>query len=72
MPPPDKHSPAAFTLVGGLLTFLGFVHGEAIGIGRWLPVAVPYLPAGAFLFGLPKYAEVHPQSIDLPQAQEAD
>ncbi|MGH8553183.1 MAG: regulator, partial [Methylococcales bacterium] len=33
----------AFALVGALLTFFGFMHGEAIGIGQSPAVAVSYL-----------------------------
>ena len=37
---------AAFALAGTILTFFGFIHGEAIGIGSSPAVAVGYLGGG--------------------------
>jgi AGZA family xanthine/uracil permease-like MFS transporter len=45
-------------LVGGALTFFGFMHGEAIGIGQTPVVATAYLGVAAFLFGCAKFATV--------------
>ena len=42
---------AAFALAGAVLTFFGFMHGEAIGIGQTPLVAVSYLGVAAVLFG---------------------
>jgi adenine/guanine/hypoxanthine permease len=53
------HKAAAFALAGALLTFFGFIHGEAIGIGRSLPVAVSYVGVAGILLVLSKYAEFH-------------
>jgi len=39
-----------FALVGSLLTFLGFIHGEAIGFGETPVVAVAYLAVATVLF----------------------
>jgi AGZA family xanthine/uracil permease-like MFS transporter len=41
---------AAFALAGAVLTFFGFIHGEAIGIARSPAVAVSYLAVAAFLY----------------------
>jgi adenine/guanine/hypoxanthine permease len=48
---------AAFALAGAALTFFGFMHGEAIGIGQSLPVAFSYLVVAGILFFSSKYAE---------------
>jgi adenine/guanine/hypoxanthine permease len=47
---------AAFALAGAVLTFFGFMHGEAIGIGRTPAVAASYLVVAAFLAACAKYA----------------
>jgi AGZA family xanthine/uracil permease-like MFS transporter len=49
----DRHfiKAASFALVGSLLTFFGFMHGEAIGIGHHPAVAVGYLLMAALLYG---------------------
>jgi adenine/guanine/hypoxanthine permease len=49
---------AAFAGVGGALTFFGFMHGEAIGIGQSPLVAISYLTVAAFLVGCAKYKTV--------------
>src|SRR6202522_936110 len=43
---------SAFALAGALLTFFGFMHGEAIGIAVTPVVAIAYLIVAVFLFGL--------------------
>jgi adenine/guanine/hypoxanthine permease len=69
----EFHKAAAFALAGAVLTFFGFIHGEAIGIGSSLPVAVSYLGVGGILFLLSKYAEFHPVAAPVhATAQEAD
>lgn len=47
---------AGFALAGAVLTFFGFMHGEAIGIGRTPAVAASYLIVAAFLAACAKYA----------------
>jgi AGZA family xanthine/uracil permease-like MFS transporter len=42
--------------VGALLTFFGFMHGEAIGIGQTPTVAIAYLGVAIFMFGCAKFA----------------
>jgi AGZA family xanthine/uracil permease-like MFS transporter len=49
---------AAFASAGALLTFFGFMHGEAIGINQTPTVAISYLAVAAFLVGCAKYASV--------------
>jgi AGZA family xanthine/uracil permease-like MFS transporter len=44
--------------IGAVLTFLGFMHGEAIGFGQTPVVAVAYLGVALFLFGCAKLATV--------------
>src|SRR6266852_5745983 len=47
---------SAFALSGAVLTFFGFMHGEAIGIARTPMVALAYLLVAGWLFGCAKYA----------------
>jgi len=49
---------AAFALAGSVLTFFGFMHGEAIGIGQTPLVAISYLIVAAVLAGCAKSAPV--------------
>ncbi|HVI34776.1 MAG TPA: hypothetical protein VM684_00965 [Gaiellales bacterium] len=57
-------SAAAFALAGAVLTYFGFMHGEAIGIGHGLGVTpgvtLAYAAVAAFLFGCARYGEVRP------------
>jgi adenine/guanine/hypoxanthine permease len=43
---------AAFALTGALLTFFGFMHGEAVGLAVTPTVAIAYAIVAAFLFAL--------------------
>ena len=43
---------AGFALAGAVLTFFGFMHSEAIGIGKTPMVALSYLVVAAVLYGL--------------------
>jgi adenine/guanine/hypoxanthine permease len=47
---------AAFALAGGALTFFGFMHGEAIGVGQSPTVAVSYLLVSLWLGGCARFA----------------
>src|SRR5580698_2177835 len=51
---------AAFALAGAVLTFFGFMHGEAIGIAVTPTVAVAYAIVAAFLFALSRYPALAP------------
>jgi AGZA family xanthine/uracil permease-like MFS transporter len=49
---------AGFALAGAVLTFFGFMHGEAIGIGQTPLVALSYLIVAAILIGCGMSAKV--------------
>jgi adenine/guanine/hypoxanthine permease len=49
---------AAFAAAAAVLTFFGFMHGEAIGIGQSPVVTIAYLGCAAVLFGCAKFATV--------------
>jgi len=49
---------SAFATVGAALTFFGFMHGEAIGIGQTPLVAVAYLGVAGVMLGVAKFATV--------------
>ncbi len=51
---------AAFAMTGSVLTFFGFIHGEAIGIAQTPVVAVSYVGVAVILFGCSKYAAIVP------------
>ncbi|MFN6996954.1 MAG: hypothetical protein ACK4PH_22385 [Aquincola tertiaricarbonis] len=61
---------AAFAVAGALLTFFGFMHGERIGIGQSLSVAVSYLGFAAVLLACAKLAVVEPQAT--PHGEPAE
>lgn len=63
---------AAFALAGMILTFFGFIHGEAIGFASSLPVAISYGVVAAVLLACAKYAEFHPLPEASPMPQQAD
>jgi AGZA family xanthine/uracil permease-like MFS transporter len=50
----------AFALAGGVLTFFGLMHGEAIGINQTPTVAASYLIVGFILLATSKFAVVSP------------
>jgi AGZA family xanthine/uracil permease-like MFS transporter len=47
---------AAFAFAGAVLTFFGFMHGEAIGVGQSPAVALSYLAVSATLVGCARFA----------------
>jgi AGZA family xanthine/uracil permease-like MFS transporter len=51
---------STFALAGAVLTFFGFIHGEAIGIASSPAVAFSYAGVAAMLFVCAKYAELEP------------
>ena len=57
---------AMFAAAGAALTFFGFVHGEAIGIGQSPLVALSYLVVGAILWS----CALHPQAVITRKASE--
>ena len=69
---------AAFALAGAVLTFFGFMHGEAVGIGGGLgvtpAVALAYLVVAGGLFWLSKSAasESYSSHSEMPVAAPAE
>jgi AGZA family xanthine/uracil permease-like MFS transporter len=57
---------SAFALAGAVLTYFGFMHGGAVGIGHGLgvtpSVALAYLIVAGFLFALARA----PAIVDVP------
>jgi adenine/guanine/hypoxanthine permease len=51
---------AAFALAGALLTFFGFMHGEAVGIAVTPTAAAAYAIVAVFLFALSRYPALAP------------
>ena len=51
---------AAFALAGAVLTFFGFMHGQAVGIAVSPTVAAAYLIVAALLFALSRYPALSP------------
>ena len=49
---------AGFATAGAIMTFFGFMHGEAIGINKTPAVAAAYLAVAAVLFGCAKFSGV--------------
>ncbi|MDR3415745.1 MAG: regulator [Nevskia sp.] len=47
---------SAFAVAGAVLTFFGFMHSEAIGIGKTPLVAISYLGVAAVLFACSRFA----------------
>jgi len=61
---------AAFAAAGGVLTFFGFMHGEAIGIGRTPMVALAYVLVAGWLYGCAKYS-MAPKAVPVRHAPAA-
>jgi AGZA family xanthine/uracil permease-like MFS transporter len=57
---------AAFALAGAVLTFFGFMHGEAVGIGVTPGVALAYVIVAGFLFACSKLAVTETETASLP------
>ena len=49
---------SAFSAVGAVLTFLGFMHGESVDFAVTPSVALAYAMVAAFLCGLSRYPSV--------------
>src|SRR5450432_4287944 len=54
----DFAKASGFAAAGGLLTFLGLMHGEEVGTFENAPVVVAYLVVASFLFACSKFAVV--------------
>jgi len=57
---------SAFAAAGAVLTFFGFIHGEAIGVSRSPGVALSYLAIAAVLLGCTRFAVAAPLSAGSP------
>jgi adenine/guanine/hypoxanthine permease len=60
---------AGFAFAGAILTFFGFMHGNAIGIGRTLPVSAAYAAIALVLFACSRYS---PVAVTEPEHEGAD
>jgi len=56
---------ATFAVAGAALTFFGFMHGEQIGIGKSLPLALSYLGFAAVLLACAKFAQTAPKAVEV-------
>jgi adenine/guanine/hypoxanthine permease len=64
---------AAFAVVAAGLTFFGFMHGEAIGVGQTPLVALSYLAVAGILAGCGKFAHIAPAAAhSSPEAAPLD
>jgi AGZA family xanthine/uracil permease-like MFS transporter len=62
---------AAFATVGAVLTFLGFMHGEAIGFGQTPVVAISYLAVAVIFVGCARFAVPAPAPAPVVLEPEA-
>jgi AGZA family xanthine/uracil permease-like MFS transporter len=65
---------SAFACAGAVLTFFGFMHGEAVGLDVTPPVALAYAVMAAGLFALGKFgtSEHYVPHSDMPLAAPAE
>jgi AGZA family xanthine/uracil permease-like MFS transporter len=68
----DFAKAAAFALVGAVLTFFGFMHGEAVGIGSGLGVALAYAVVAVGFYATAKVGAVAPAEPEMPRAVPAE
>jgi adenine/guanine/hypoxanthine permease len=60
----DYDKAAAFSLAGAVLTFFGFMHGEAIGVGSSPMVVIGYLTVAAAFFVCGRFAAPAPRTSE--------
>jgi adenine/guanine/hypoxanthine permease len=60
---------AVFAFVGSVLTFFGFMHGEAIGIGQSPAVAGAYLAVATILVACARFAVIVPAAAEHPHVE---
>jgi AGZA family xanthine/uracil permease-like MFS transporter len=58
---------AGFAVAGAVLTFFGFMHSEAIGIGKMPMVAISYLGVAVVLFWCAKTQAAPPVIVEVSQ-----
>jgi len=72
----DFPKASAFALAGAVLTYFGFMHGEAVGIGGGLgvtpTVALAYAVVAAMLLGLAKSDSIAVSHLETPLAAPAE
>ncbi len=56
----SSSTPRPLRLAGAVLTFFGFMHGQAVGIAVTPTVAVAYAIVAMFLFALSRYPALAP------------
>jgi len=61
-----------FAAAGALLTFFGFMHGEAVGFAVTPSVALAYAMAAAFLFALSRAPAVETATMPVPAGVPAE
>src|SRR5271154_3809327 len=60
---------SAFALAGAVLTFFGFMHGQAVGIAVSPTLAVAYAIVACFLFALSRYPALAPALTTSPSSE---
>jgi adenine/guanine/hypoxanthine permease len=60
---------SAFALAGAVLTFFGFMHGQAVGIAVSPTLAVAYAIVAGFLFALTRYPALAPALTGPPAGE---
>jgi AGZA family xanthine/uracil permease-like MFS transporter len=63
---------AAFAAAGAVLTFFGFIHGEAIGIGQTPTVAISYLLVAGFLLASARFTVFARDPVTLRETGDLD
>ncbi len=59
-------------MAGGVLTFFGLMHGEAVGVAQNLGVVVAYLAVGAVLFGSGRFSKPAPVTVEKEPEHEPE
>jgi adenine/guanine/hypoxanthine permease len=60
---------SAFALAGAVLTFFGFMHGQAVGIAVSPTLAIAYAIVAVFLFALTRYPSLAPALTAPPSGE---
>jgi len=61
---------AAFAIIGAILTYFGFMHSEAIGIGKSPLVAISYLGVAAVLLACARFSKTVAAPAPMPEESE--
>jgi AGZA family xanthine/uracil permease-like MFS transporter len=70
----DFKKAGAFSMAGAILTFFGFMHGQAIGINQTPGVAAAYVAVAAILFACASFSgiEAHEPAHETEDEEEID